>query len=296
MKSPLPVKQSTRSDWLRLLPVNGTRYLAGGALVLVIFSVVLATYISIERDLQATLEERLSGMLRQQVAATLDFITEKQNNTEKVAAMLDAQHRSGKRDIPVVLSQWVSLGTAQEAFIITLPDQKPVYSYPEHNTLPAPVLERIGAFSPEATAVDFFWVKEHQRIYTWHKLSSAAQLLVVGFSPRDLIQRLDPHHDVGVLHSYAFDRQGWLTHDDPASSPSGENLTTKAFPAALHRQTPAMQLSFGQPSFSPLVGEYPGRNGQQVVAAWAWLTDYQLGVVTEIYESRAHSGIDSLRR
>ena len=72
MKSPLPAKHSPRSDWLRLpLPVNGTRYLAAGLLVLVIFGVVLATYVSIERDLQSTLEERLSGMLRQQVAATI---------------------------------------------------------------------------------------------------------------------------------------------------------------------------------------------------------------------------------
>lgn len=301
MKSPLPAKHSPRSDWLRLpLPVNGTRYLAAGLLVLVIFGVVLATYVSIERDLQSTLEERLSGMLRQQVAATLDFITEKQRNTEKVAAMLDArQHadqKSGPKDVHALLAQWIDLGAAEEAFVVTLPNEKTHYSYPPSATLPAPVLERIGTYSAQTPGLDFFWVKQHQRIYTWHKLSGGTQLLVVGFSPRDLVQRLDPHHEVGVLHSYAFDRQGWLSHDDPSQANAGESLVTNTFPRALRRQTPDMQLSRAHPDFSPLVGEFSGRNGQPVVAAWAWLSDYQLGVVTELYESRAHSGIDSLRR
>lgn len=301
MKSPLPAKHSSRSDWLRLpLPVNGTRYLVGGVLVIVIFSVVLATYISIEHDLQATLEERLSGMLRQQVAATLDFISEKQRNTQRVAAMLDARQPddpgSAPQDIPAVLAQWVNVGIAQEAFIITLPDERTLYSYPQNSTLPPAVLQRIGAHSPEAPALDFFWVKQRKGIYTWHKLGQGRQLLVVGFSPQDLVQRLDPHHDVGVLHSYAFDHKGWLSHDDPSQANPAESLMTGAFPPALRRQTPDMQVSRAHPNFSPLVGEYTGHNGQQVVAAWAWLSDYHLGVVTEIYESRAHSGIDSLRR
>jgi len=239
-------------------------------------------------------------MLRQHVAITLDFIADKQRNTEKVATMLEARlkgdPKTGVQESARILGQWVDLGAAKEAFVVTLPGDRAVFSHPPHVTLPARVLQRIRSLPSQTAGLDFFWVKEHGRIYAWRKMSSAQHLLVVGFSPEDLIERLDPHQDVGGLHSYAFDQHGWPTYDALAIAPPHNRLTQDAFPAAVWRQTPDMTVSHDHPHFSPLVGEFPGHNGQQVVAAWAWLADYKLGVVTEIYESRAHRGIDSLRR
>lgn len=297
MSSPLPPDHPPRSgDWLRLpLPVSGARYLVGTVLALLIFSVVLFTYRRIERELQATLEERLTALLRQHVSSTLDFIEEKKQRTAKVALLLgDGQAATQDSNVDStdndrsILKIWVDSGAAQGAFIVPRAGRG-YLSYPHGHVLPTPLVQRLNAPAVEMSGVDFSYVHQHRQIYAWSRLGNGPEVLVAAFSQDEFSKRLDPQQDVRLTHSFAFDDHGWLTESPPAES-------SLPFPAALRERSGRMLVSNQKPEVAPLVGEYQGRDGVPVVGAWVWLSDHQIGVATEVRRTLAHAGLENLRR
>jgi hypothetical protein len=73
------------------LPIRGTRYAVGALLLLVILTVVLATYRRIEQQLQLTLESRLTAVLNENVHSVTGWLHDRSSLAQRIAT-LDMVH------------------------------------------------------------------------------------------------------------------------------------------------------------------------------------------------------------
>ena len=296
--SPLPHPGPRSGDWLKLpLPVRGARYIFGTLLILVIIAVVLVTYTRIEQQLQATLEERLSAVLRQHVSATLHFIEDTERTSKKAAQGIsranstpqaEARNMAALDDSSLrdFLRRWVELGTAREMFIVDLETAQTKSAFPENHLPPRRLIDELRSEKHKTDGVAFGHDTNRHRIFSWNPIADSSTVLIVAVSTDELVKRLDPGHEPGATHSYAFDRNGWLTEEHL------DKITqeTTQFPAALYRHKKKRLR------IAPEVGEYTGRHNTSVVGAWTWLDAYDIGIATEIPRERARAGIERLRQ
>ena len=283
-------------DWLRLpLEVRGTRYIVGTILALLIIAVVLTTYVRIEQQLQAMLEDRLTAVLHQHVSATLHFIEDTKKATNKATSLLrrttseqpSSIAQAHERRLHDALRPWVDLGSVEEIFVVEPASRRTLYAYPETAVLPMPFVQELGEKRLSKARVDFSQLSHTDRIYSWKIVEDGSAVVVAAVSPRELAERLNPAQDMEATHSYAFDETGWLTGK---LEKSAEPSQGSPLPPILKHH------SEKKAGFSPQVGEYVGRHGAEVVGAWTWLDDYGFGIATEIPRQQARAGIERLRR
>src|SRR5690606_36893112 len=74
------------------LPIRGTRIAVGAILVVIIITVVATTYLRIEQQLQATLEQRLTAVLSEQVHAAKHWLRSREELTVRAANLEDVKN------------------------------------------------------------------------------------------------------------------------------------------------------------------------------------------------------------
>lgn len=302
--SSFPVEPEPRSiDWRRLpLPVRSTRYLVATLLALTILVVVLITYNRIEQQLQATLEERLTAVLHEHKRATLHFIENTKSLTVKAASIIahDSHLTVEKKEqephslpalepdsLRALLNPWVDLGVVYQMFVVDESHKQLIYGYPEGRRSQLSVLGDAKSPPPATARIEFGHLRSDGLIYAWSAIPGTDALIVAALRPKELIERINPVKQAISTHSYAYDRQGWLTDDGVPKASDGKQAR---FPATLLQRSQHTEVQ------AVHMGEYVGRQNRDVVGAWTWLTDYNIGIATEIPRDQARAGIERLRQ
>lgn len=284
------------------LPVRGTRYVVGAILISIIVTVVVTTYLRIEQQLQATIEGKLIAVLNDHAHTAVQWIEQRQRLTEDVAR-LEGVVEAARRAVPPEGDEQLAQGILRDT-ISTLKRTDFIYEAYLLSLDGASVLAR-EARGPQPTKLERDIVsslrKGQRRVLitpgdAQRRVVTFAQV-VDGTGPLAVLAlSLPPDSMARGLHSavssrektYAFDTEGPL--GGPASPPEDANADTVP-PGAL-------PIARGQAENNgdQHVEAYLSGDGQRVIGAWTWFSDYGFGVVTEVPTEIAHSSINLLRQ
>src|SRR5690606_8919532 len=173
--------------------------------------------------------------------------------------------------LPKRLNPWIDLGVVHEMHVIE--NKRLIYSYPSGHRSPPSVVNNVNPPPVGSAHIDFNQLLSEGFIYAWSIVPGTDALIVAAFRPADLTERINPVQDSVLTHSYAFDRRGWPTNENSAQSSHDEQAR---FPASLLRVSEHPERAAVQ------MGEYLGRQNKEVVGAWTWLSEYDIGIATEI--------------
>lgn len=283
------------------LPVRGTRYAVGALLLLVILTVVLATYRRIEQQLQLTLESRLTAVLNENVHSVTGWLHDRRGLTQRIATLemvrekVDQLQKNESSSPPIPADQaFFSLnqtGLIDDLYLLR-PDGQTAWSLgsaPPLSVGPGHLTE----VEEKGNAVFLDRGETGRRIVSLAWIGSKKYpeaILAITIDAHAMTRGLQAARRQQSGESYAFDALG--AFGTPAFADGG---TQKRDALAIPPQAQASILE-NKAHNASTVDEYVGRGGVKVVGAWAWLPDVGLGIATEIPSAKAYSSVSILRQ
>lgn len=286
------------------LPIRGTRLAVGAILVAVIATVVATTYLRIEQQLQATLEQRLTAVLNEQMHAAQHWLSAREELTQKSAQLIDVEDAGAlvadrnaspspeeKQRLLAPLSSLIKTGLASEIYLLSPAGDRTLLRFPENPGGVVTTASTLHRLKERGHAIDVAHHKSSDRILSFSTIGSSkapAAILALAIPSHAMTQGLSAQEGDNST-SYAFDASGPISGEEHTDTASGDHGIP---PGALR----VAQGSASDASDEQHFAEYPGRNGAPVVGSWVWLDEYEIGLATEIARDEAYGSVDLLRQ
>lgn len=289
---PLPLPQGVRK----------LRTLLGAVLVVLLVSIVVATYFRIEQELQATLRTQLNAVLAANVRSARTWLDEQTELSRRLAAETSVARAAAR----VVQSGAQDSRLAEQEFErVTYPFRVAARvsevrvlepgGRPRTGTSPFPTLgpALLSRLRERGTLCLFPDMGSRERT------GELATLALVGDrkNPEAILALVvDPDRLPGKLRAATWGKSG----ETFAFSSSGSFVTAPRF----------QPLRAGAQGAAPLgkmarnarlhrhgvdVDGYVGYRGTRVVGAWQWLDGYDVGIATQVAHREAHESVLVLR-
>lgn len=283
------------------LPIRGTRYAVGAILLLVILTVVLATYRRIEQQLQLTLESRLTAVLNENVHSVTGWLDDRGRLAqriaqldliqEKVAELKAADDLHRKTQEVRAFSPWLQTGLVDDLYLLHL-DGAPAWSL--RASSPLEIGSRhLSEVITNGQAVFLDRQEARRRIVSLSLVGSKKNpeaIVALTIKASAMTRGLQAAKRQQSGESYAFDALG--AFGTPASA---KGVLSSRNRLAIPPQAKENILANKAHNTSS-IDEYVGHGGIKVVGAWAWLPDVGLGIATEIPRAKAYSSVIILRQ
>ncbi len=286
------------------LPIRGTRFAVAAILVVIIITVVAITYLRIEQQLQATLEQRLTAVLSEQVHAAKHWLRSREELTLRAANMEEVKNAAtlfndslppltedAKDALIEALAPLRDTGLVSEIYLLRPEGDEVLLKLPEQANALVAGRETALELKKRGHAIDVAHYRGSGRIlsfaYVGSKESPSA-ILVFSVDSEAMTSGLDAE-DGGQVTAYAFDELGPLEKRN-SKTPAGGNRSIP--PGALATARAATPHNHNHQH----VDEYVGKIGLPVVGAWVWLDNYGLGLATEIASEEAYGSVALLRQ
>lgn len=285
------------------LPIRGTRYAVGAVLILVILTVVMATYRRIEQQLQLTLESRLTSVLSENVHTVTGWLKDRQALARKTAALAVVQKRVhrlvapdpapgetvGDESVPT-FSTLIEVGLAKEIYLLR-PDGSEGWSF---GPSPPLVLEKsqLERLRKTGQAVYLDHRRDARRIVALSVVGSRSSpdaYLALTIDADAMTRGLQAARRQRSGESYAFDVFGYFgTPNGGTKAPSKDE---RALPPGARKGTESLEEHT-----TASIEEYVGLKGEKVIGSWAWLPENGFGIATEVPRARAYASVTILRQ
>lgn len=303
----VPPEDPFARSWQRTtlpLPVRSTRYVVGALLIAVIVTVVVATYLRIEQQLQATVDSQLEAMLSDHVHVASEWVERRRELTERTAEFPDVvaaaglanQGQTSQAQAMASLQSAISTlrlaGYVSEAGLLSADGQRVLVASPPGG-IPSNPQASLFSLVQGSRKIALSQDVARRRAFTIAPVMSGGHRLawlVLATSPDSMSRSLDSAS--GQERSYAFDQHGLVVVSD---DPSAATASPSPGPPPDRALRVARGIERG-PSMGQRVDQYLTREGLQVVGAWTWLDEYGFGVVTEVPMQAAHRSIKLLRQ
>lgn len=286
---PLPLPQGVRK----------LRTLLGAVLVVLLVSIVVATYFRIEQELQATLRTQLNAVLAANVRSARTWLDEQTELSRRLAAETSVARaaarvvQSGPQDSRLAAQEFERVtypfrvaARVSEVRVLE-PGGRPRTGTSAFPTLGPALLSRLRE---RGTLCLFPDMGSRERT------GELATLTLVGDrkNPEAILALVvDPDRLPGKLRAATWGKSG----ETFAFSSSGSFVTAPRFQPLRAGAAPLgkMARNARMNRHGVDVDGYVGYRGTRVVGAWQWLDGYDVGIATQVAHREAHESVLVLR-